>query len=93
MSDTASETNAIKTAIQSGIHDENRLTDLVFNTRHPERNGQKLASGEKQLAQEWVEIRDKLVRPALRTPASGGAGAVPRAGARPASTTSGVEAD
>jgi len=88
---TASEPKAIRTAIQSGVRDENRLTDIVFNTRHPERGGQRLQPNEQQLAQEWLNIRDHLVRPALQSPSPPSPVVAP-AGTHPASTTSGVEA-
>ncbi len=86
------ESAAIRTAIQRGVRDENRLTDLLFNTRHPERRGLRLRQEEQQLIREWLEIRDTLVRPALRGPSRGGAPARPAA-TQPPSTTSGVEAD
>jgi D-alanyl-D-alanine carboxypeptidase-like protein len=57
-----------------GERDENRLTNIVFFARHPERGGRPIARGETQLAQEWTRIRDEIVRPALR----GGAAAAPR---------------
>jgi murein DD-endopeptidase MepM/ murein hydrolase activator NlpD len=58
-------TAVIRLKIQSGERDENRLTDFVFFARHPERNGQRLQSHEQPLIQEWLEIRERLVRPAL----------------------------
>lgn len=60
---------AIRLAIQRGERDENRLTDLGFNARHPERRGQRVQQQERLLVREWLEIRDRLVRPALRAPA------------------------
>ncbi len=86
---------AIRTAIQRGVRDENRLTDLVFNARHPERRGQRLQPHEQQLMREWLDIRNRLVRPALRALSPVGAPVAPtqaQAAARPPSTTSGVEA-
>lgn len=47
---------------------ENQLTDRVFFARHPEREGQRLkpgAQGYQKLRQEWLDIRNILVRPAL----------------------------
>jgi len=81
--DTANESKTLQTAIEGGQRDENRLADLVFNARHPERGGQKLQPNEQQLVKEWVEILNHLVKPALI------ASPVPSA---PVSTTSGVEA-
>jgi hypothetical protein len=58
--------------IARGVRDENQITDVVFFNRHPERNGRQLAPGESALVQEWVQIRDQIVKPALGypTPAS-----------------------
>jgi hypothetical protein len=60
---------AIKLAAAFGDRDENRLTNLVFFARHPERSGGKLVKGEPgydQLSAEWLDIRDNLVRPAMK---------------------------
>jgi hypothetical protein len=62
------ETAAIRLAVTFGIRDEARLTDLIFYTRHSERRGRRLAAKEagfKRLRSEWLDIRDRLVRPAL----------------------------
>jgi hypothetical protein len=88
----------IQQAIRQGIRDENRLTDMLFNWRHPERHGQKLRANEQSLVREWLDIRDRLVRPALQaaaSPAASGASLAPAApaAAKAQSTTSGVEAD
>jgi hypothetical protein len=72
------EASMLQTAIDGGESDENHLTDMVFNARHPERGGKKLQPNEQALVKEWTDIRDHVVRPAVATPAS---------------TTSGVEAD
>jgi hypothetical protein len=57
---------AVRFAIASGVRDENKLTDLIFNIRHPERQGRRLESHEQQLIREWLDIRDRLIRGALR---------------------------
>src|SRR5262249_60955530 len=50
----------------AGERDENRLTNAIFSARHPERDpSQKIQPREKQLAREWLDIRDRVVRPAL----------------------------
>jgi len=62
------ESAAVKRSVTSGQRDESKLTDLVFLLRHPERRGRKLEPNEKEfklLSKEWVEIRDRLVRPIL----------------------------
>lgn len=73
------ETIAIKASIASGNRNENALTDMIFHQRHPERYGAGLSRSEPgytELVSEWLNIRDTLVRPALRapapTPSSGG---------------------
>lgn len=55
-------------AIASGNRDENALTDMEFHARHPERmllRDPKIQPGEKELAAEWLSLRDSIVRPAL----------------------------
>jgi len=57
-------------AILAGERDVNKLTNMIFFARHPDLKGRKLVTTEpnfKQLSQEWLDIRDRLVRPALRT--------------------------
>jgi hypothetical protein len=56
----------IRMGIMAGVRDENRLTDLVFHASHPERQGRPLQPDERQLIQEWLDVRDRLVRPALQ---------------------------
>ncbi len=56
---------AVTLAYQQGITDENKLTNLVFFARHPELGGRRIRSDEKELAREWLQIRNQLVRPAL----------------------------
>ena len=87
--DTENESQTIRAAIEEGQRDENRLADLIFNARHPERDGQRLQPGEQQLIDEWADIRDHLVRPALAAASVGPSTTT----SVPASTTSGVEAD
>lgn len=62
------ESVAVKLAVTFGHRDEVTLTNLVFFARHPERSGRKLLKGEPGfdiLSQEWLDIRNRLVRPAL----------------------------
>jgi len=59
---------AVNLAIARGTRDEDKLTDLVFFERHPERRGRRLREGEPDfdtLSEEWRQIRDQLVRPPL----------------------------
>ena len=58
----------VRSAIRGGTTDENQLTDLIFFRRHPERNGCPISRSEpnaQQLGREWLDIRDRLVRPGL----------------------------
>ncbi|MGE2713771.1 D-alanyl-D-alanine carboxypeptidase family protein [Mycolicibacterium litorale] len=56
---------AIAVAIGAGLRDVNKLTNMVFWFRHPQLIGQKLRADQRGLAREWVDIRDRIVRPAL----------------------------
>jgi hypothetical protein len=66
-----SELTMVRDAIGRNIRNENALSDLVFFSRHPERNGRLISRGEpnfKGLSEEWLLIRGCLVRPALLSP-------------------------
>jgi hypothetical protein len=52
-------------AVARGQSDEKALTNGVFFARHPELGVRAIAPGEKALAAEWLDIRDRLVRPLL----------------------------
>jgi N-acetylmuramoyl-L-alanine amidase len=56
---------AVALAHQRGLRDVNEITNLIFFARHPEMNGRKIDSHETALAQEWIDVRDTVVRPAL----------------------------
>src|ERR687892_95303 len=59
---------ALTLAVLSGDRDVNRLTSMIFFARHPKRGGRKLEPTEpnfQQLRREWLDIRDRLVRPFL----------------------------
>ena len=68
-------------AIAAGERDEGKLTNAVYFARYPERVGQRIAPGDQAAKQEWLRIRDTMVRPAL-TGASRSAG--PAAAGAPA---------
>lgn len=62
----------VQGAMRRGERDENKLTSLIFYARYPERGGRRLERGEPnfdQLAKEWLDIRDRLVRPIIRSQA------------------------
>jgi D-alanyl-D-alanine carboxypeptidase len=67
---------AIAIAIGAGLRDLNQLTNMVFWFRHPRMIGQKLRADQRDLAREWLQIRDQVVKPAL-------AGGLPTAPAAP----------
>lgn len=52
---------------QGGERDENKLADAVFYDRHPDWKGRVLKNAPLALRKEWMEIRDNVVRPYLRT--------------------------
>jgi hypothetical protein len=53
--------------ILAGERDVNTLTNLVFYARHPKLpTGYKIKPHEKGFAREWLDIRDKLVKPLLQ---------------------------
>jgi hypothetical protein len=82
----------LRVAISQGIRDENQLTNQVFFARHPERAGQKLSRGApqfEQLAQEWLDIRNRLVRPVMQGLATKTTSAVPATTSVPADTPRG----
>ena len=88
---------AVGLAASAGYTDVNQLTNIVFYFRHPELIGRKIEPGQRALAEEWVSIRDRIVKPALRSVPSrpaptASAPVAPRPGgtvARPASLSSG----
>ncbi len=67
------ETQLVKNAIASGERNENTLTDLIFFKHHPELGGKPLTTSMPNfttLSKEWINMRDTIVRPALRAPSS-----------------------
>jgi hypothetical protein len=49
-----------------GALDENHLTNLLFHSNHPERRLAPIGKSEDALREEWKQIRNHLVGPALR---------------------------
>ena len=66
---------AVLAAVATGERDERALTNRVFFARHPELAGRKLRRDETRLVSEWLQIRDRLVRPLLITRPVASAGA------------------
>lgn len=60
-------TLAVASRILAGERDVNTLTNLVFYTRHPKLpTGYRIQPHEKGLVREWLDIRDKLIKPLLQ---------------------------
>jgi D-alanyl-D-alanine carboxypeptidase len=74
----SSERTLVALAVGAGKRDENDLTNMVFWARHPALVGTRIRPGQRDLAREWLAIRDQLVRPTL-------AATRPAAGSRTAS--------
>jgi hypothetical protein len=77
-------------AALAGIRDENKLASMIFFARHPERSGRNIEKSErdfKQLSREWLDIRDRIVRPFLaktaRAKPSGTKPTIPVVGSKP----------
>jgi GH25 family lysozyme M1 (1,4-beta-N-acetylmuramidase) len=51
----------------TGVTDVNHLTDNLFSLLHPELRGRRIGPGQRDLAREWTEIRDRRVRPVLES--------------------------
>jgi hypothetical protein len=72
---------AVRLMITTGTRDESSLTNSIFFARHPERNGRPIEPGEQRfgvLRDEWLEIRETIVRPMLARIPAGAAPAGPR---------------
>jgi hypothetical protein len=54
------------TQVVIGLRQEEQLTNFVFHAHHPELEGRRIRTSERALAQEWLRIRDELVRPSLQ---------------------------
>jgi Extensin-like protein C-terminus len=60
---------AVGLALLKGVRDPNVLSNLIFHARHPDRGGRRLERGEPnfaQLSREWLDIRDRQVRPLVQ---------------------------
>lgn len=60
-----SERAIVERQVAGGTRDVNRLTNLVFWTRHPSLNGQRIPAGQQDLEREWVRIKNEIVLPML----------------------------
>jgi hypothetical protein len=75
---------ALTLSLLAGDRDVNRLTSMIFFAHHPKRGGRKLETTEpnfQQLSRQWLDIRDHLVKPALRALSTGRAAVAPVTGA------------
>src|ERR1700722_183364 len=67
-----SESALIHAQIAANQRDPNKLTDIVFYSRHPEMHGQKIRSDQTALRNEWIRILQTIVRPLLTAGAGSG---------------------
>lgn len=67
-----SESALIQAQIAANQRDPNKLTDIVFYSRHPEMRGQKIRSDQTALRNEWIRILQTIVRPLLTAGAASG---------------------
>jgi hypothetical protein len=59
-------------AIVTGQRDANTLTNQVFYAKHPELPvGYKIQRHERDLAQQWVDIKERIIRPLLQALGTG----------------------
>ncbi len=59
-------------AIVTGQRDANTLTNLVFYAKHPELPvGYKIQGHQRNLAQQWVDIKERIIRPLLQALGTG----------------------
>ena len=74
-------------AIVTGQRDVNTLTNLVFYAKHPELPvGYKIQRHERDLAQQWVDIKERIIRPLLQALGTGPVSAGTPAGPSPTVT-------
>jgi GH25 family lysozyme M1 (1,4-beta-N-acetylmuramidase) len=75
---------AVRLAMGTGVTDISQLTDILFYVLHPELRGKRIDSNQRSLGREWIDIRDRRVRPVLesrgRSPAGASAGATAQPG-------------
>jgi hypothetical protein len=62
------ERSMVADQMAQGVTDENKLTDVVFYNRYPGWRGKRLPDTQVALRQEWIAIRDSIVRPLLQSP-------------------------
>jgi hypothetical protein len=58
-------------AVQRGERSPTELTDILFGARHPELSGRRLTREDTVLIAEWLDIRDRIVKPFLAALPSG----------------------
>jgi hypothetical protein len=56
---------AVRIAMGLGVTDANQLTNMIFHARHPSLAGRTIRPEQRDLAVEWLRLRDSLVLPAL----------------------------
>lgn len=59
----------VRRALAKGVRDERRLTDMVFYYQNPRLpKGYRIKKGQRKLRNQWISIRNKIVRPLLKLP-------------------------
>ncbi len=59
----------VRRAMARGVRDERRLTDMVFYYQNPRLpKGYRIKKGQGKLKNQWLRIRNKIVRPLLKSP-------------------------
>jgi GH25 family lysozyme M1 (1,4-beta-N-acetylmuramidase) len=66
---------AVSLAMGTGVTDVNQLTDTLFYLLHPEMRAKRIEPSQRDLGREWIEIRDRRVRPVLESRGRSPAGA------------------
>lgn len=76
---------AVRLAMGAGVTDASQLTDTLFYLLHPEMRGRRIGPSQRDLAREWIDIRDRRVRPVLESRGPVPAGALTGAQVQPGS--------
>lgn len=58
---------AVRLAMDAGVTGVNQLTDTLFYVLHPELRGRRIGPSQRDLVRDWIEIRDRRVRPVLES--------------------------
>lgn len=76
---------SVFTSIMAGERNANRLTDMIFFQRHPERKGRPISGNEQEAIREWKDIHATVVTPLLQM--AGGGPTIPTSPTIPTAPT------